>query len=64
MPVDAFGRQAMTMGELIQTLTDHAALNPDFLDAPVWVEGERLFKPVRNVMVTSQRRTVLQVHHG
>lgn len=64
MPVDAFGRQSMTLRELREALDDIAAQFPDLLDQPVWSDNRDLYKPVRNVLVTQQRRTVLELHHA
>lgn len=60
---DAFGRDSLSLRGLIDALTDIAAANPAMLDAPVWVDGQTIFKPARNVIVNAQRRAVIEVHH-
>lgn len=64
MPVDAFGRQSMTLAELREALDDIAKQFPHLLNEPVWADNRDLYKPVRNVLVTQQGRTILEVHHA
>lgn len=61
MPVDAFGRQALTLDEVIEALTDLSKLGLG--KNPVWVDSISLFKPVKNVTANFIGRVVLEVHH-
>lgn len=64
MPVDAFGRQAMTLDELIFALQDaKQSTFPQLGNMPVWVDRRDLFVPVRNVIVRPDGRLILEVHH-
>ena len=62
MPIDAFGRQALTLREVREALDDIATI-PGLLDQPVWFDNRDLFKPVRNVLVNSMGRIIVEVHH-
>lgn len=62
MPVDAFGRQAMTITELKQKLEEMEQQGEGEGDKPVWVDAGDLFKPVRDVRV-SDGNFILAVHH-
>lgn len=63
MPVDAFGRQAMSLRELKEALDYIAHVDPEALDQPVWVDSMPVYKPVKQVVLTHDRRTILEVHH-
>lgn len=63
MPVDAFGRQAMSLRELKEAVDDIVAQFPGALDQPVWVDALPVYKPVKNVILTKDRRLILEVHH-
>lgn len=60
MPVDAFGRQAMTISELKEQLD--IMIEAGEGDKPVWVDAGDLFKPVRDIRV-SDGNFILVVHH-
>lgn len=64
MPVDAFGRPAMSLRELKEAIDDISKQFPLLLDAPVWADDIQLYKPVKNVLVNAQGRTILELHHG
>lgn len=63
MPVDAFGRQAMSLRELKEALDYMVLVNPEILDQPVWVDSMPVYKPVKRVVLTHDRRLILEVHH-
>lgn len=63
MPVDAFGRQALSLRELKEAIDNIANSHPEMLDQPVWVDSMPVYKPVKNVLLTHDRRTILEVHH-
>lgn len=62
MSVDAFGRESMTLLELVRGLTDVVDGYQHLATQPVWVKGPTLFWPVRNVLVNPQGRIIVEVH--
>lgn len=64
MPVDAFGYRSLTLDELIEALTDIRQIVGPGAPVPVWVQGQAVYKPVKNVIMNGLGRIILEVHHG
>lgn len=63
MEANAFGRPSLSLRQLKEAVDDIVAAHPEMLDQPVWVDSMPVYKPVKNVLLTHDRRTILEVHH-
>lgn len=63
MEANAFGRPSLSLRQLKEAVDDIVASNPEMLDQPVWVDSLPIYKPVKNVILTHDRKTILEVHH-
>lgn len=62
MPVDAFGRQALTVDEIRDALNKLSEAGHG--NEPVWVRGRSLYHPCRAVGLSDKNRPSIEIYHG
>lgn len=55
MPVNIYGYSVLTIEEMISLLKHAVDSGAVPKDSPVWVRGERLFKPVNDISIEIKR---------
>ncbi len=64
MPIDINGYCSLSLREIEEAVGDVVTMDPSLLYGPVWVKGQRLYHPVRNVLLMPGRKLILEIHHG